>query len=236
MCEPETDTGTQCAIMLHVHPIARQILRDGGGVDTHGASEDAMTIEIWRNARDETDDYRLLITGPESEQPEQPEQVQPVMVSRHVYTVEQLRGEFIPEFQRKMLKPAKKARTPAAQLYDRDPPIPRNVPMAEKPDGGVLGANQNDTIALRNAGTDNLPYFTIYIEDLITQSLVPSKLRNLNYVNIPYRIFMDAYINQHAKLFLSQPPARSRNYYNYTNDRYRRSDVRRLVRVPREAL
>lgn len=186
-CEPDTDTGIQCVIIVCIHPIAKQIVQGEGAGST---AIDAMTIEIWRNARrDKTEDYKVeLLKGGASARM----QTEPVVVSRHVYTLKQIQDEFPPALQNSIQEATVKPKD-AEQSYANNPPIPRNPPLAD------ANEDNDEAPSPPQSPADDLPYFTIYLEDLISQSHVPPDLRNSVYVNIPYRVFLDAYIKGHLQ-------------------------------------
>ncbi|KAF8432868.1 hypothetical protein BGX38DRAFT_1333924 [Terfezia claveryi] len=188
--KPETDSGLQCVILLRIHPVARRMAR-GEKVDwpsggANATNDDAMTIEVWRNARDEDNDHKIILLGGDKRGGSKRQQTNPILVSQQVYSLSQLQDDFIPEFKIKVLESQvmMESALRAAKLCKRKPPIPRNVPMAAAPHHGEE------------------PYFTIYFEDLVTQSEVPRHLRNLIYVNVPYRIFIDAYLETHLAFLL----------------------------------
>lgn len=230
-CERETDSGVQCVILLRIHPIAREMVR-GENVDLTSRNVDttdnnAMTIEIWRNARDETNGHKLIISGPNKPDSEgtgsSQQYTNPILISRQVFTLSQLKYEFIPELQRKYLQPEgiMEPALAAAKLCKAKPPIPRNIPLnAASPEGNDLTpADINPATFPRHALDESIPYFTIYFEDLVTQSEVPDQLRNLIYINVPYRVFMDAYLEDHRYVLL---PAGFKRTINWTGFKLQR--------------
>lgn len=202
-CNPADDSGLQCVILLRVHPAAMDLVRRFNSTtptpttDSTTKAGVAMTIEIWRNARDEKDNHKLIILGLDKRGGGSGrEHTNPILVSKHIFTLADLRDEFIPAFiqEDSDLAPAPTATLSAAaasQAYQGPsfPPIPRNMPLAAQP-------------APVNVST---PYFTIYCEDLLTQSQVPAEMRERIWVNVPFRVFVDAFVEEHARWILPVP-------------------------------
>lgn len=180
--------GTQCVILLNIDSEIETWLQAAMAkvpIDSKAAGTNAITISIWRNEVDSITGNFKVFGG--NSLKNRAGTTTPICISTHKITRQELMTTYLERYlaakQRSSIDPGFSG---TYIKHSVDPLAPSSIPLSpnsvptDQPIGRSVPFNKSI----------NLSYFTIYLDDLLSPSSIPVRMRERFWVNIPIDIWV----------------------------------------------